>query len=440
MKRKLLIMLLCGCLIFDLSSFSSHLANNTNLSTITDTTSYTQEEYLELVEPTTNTLMSIPSNDEKVKLTCELFLAIAKASVRKPDEYDPTVIISSNCLNKDTIQYRLTDYNYQSKLNEVLEQNISDDTLEFTNFDVTYKDSKATANIVESYTYYSNDGFDDISFRRKMYTFNLDNVDNNWLITDVKTDDPWELESDFEYNPIDVDACILDKTNQKEIILDNRDKDSDPTIDSTLYVWSYNKTAAVNYAKKHYNDTSSSDSIFGFNSGRDCQNFASQCVWAGLGGSGSSTRNRPAVSTSIAGSSSFNVWCRNQHTTFYPEFYFNWPWDNARGFMKLMKESKKTTEGPYGNAYYSNGVQNSYVGDVLCVNWNGRPNEHSMNHAMFVTMVSGTYGSRTKNDVKIAAHTSATNSAYQRLSSYTQASINNFGKSVIWRGYYKVKQ
>jgi putative amidase-like protein len=442
MKSKLFIILLCGCVFFSSMSFESKLADIPDLSFIEDTTSYTQEQYLQLTKTSNNKLLTATSNDdEAVKLTCESFLAIAKASVREPNKYDPSVIVSSNSLNKDTIQYRLTDYIYQSELNEAINQSISNDSLEFTDFKITYNGIEATASIVESYTYYSNDGFDDKSFRRKMYTFTLHNINNSWLITDVKTDDPWELEDNFVYSPINVKATISEiatiKSNQNFI---NKDKSVQPTTDSTMYSWTYDTSAAVDYAENHYDDTSSSDSIFGYTSGNDCQNFASQCVWAGLGGSGSSTTDRPAVPTSRAGSDAFNVWCRNQHTTNYSSYYFNWAWDNARGFMKLLKASSSSSEGPYGNSYYSDGVENSEVGNVLCVNWDGTPDEDSMDHAMFVTEVSGTSGSRTKSDVKIAAHTSATNSAYEKLSSYTTTSINNFGRSEIWRGYYTVEQ
>ncbi len=205
-----------------------------------------------------------------------------------------------------------------------------------------------------------------------------------------------------------------------------------------MYGWTYDTSKAVTYAAAHYSDTS--NSVFGFTSEKNCQNFASQCVWAGLGGSGTSTTARPAVPTSRVGTNAFNVWCRNQNTTYYDKFYFNWAWDNVRGFMKLLRASSMSEEGPYGNGLYTDAIKYAAVGNVLSVNWDGAANEDSMDHAMFVTGVTGTSGSRTKSNVKIAAHTSPTNSAYQVLSSYTSKADVNFGRTAIWRAYYTVQQ
>ena len=100
-----------------------------------------------------------------------------------------------------------------------------------------------------------------------------------------------------------------------------------------------------------------------------------------------------------------------------------------------------TSEGPYGNTMYSKGIQNAEVGNVLSVDWDGAPAEDTLDHAMFVTEVTGTAGSRTKSNVKIAAHTSPTNSAYQTVSSYAPStSIDSFARSYIYRGYYSVEQ
>jgi len=446
MKSKLLTTLLCGCIIA--SSISAPVFatdSTTNLSHIIDTTSYTQEQYLNSADISGKSAFTTLSDDKVVQLTCESFLAIAKASVRKPNEYDPTKVVLLSSLDKNTIQYRLTDYTYQAELNKALDQTISSDRLVFTDFKVSYDGAQAVASIVESYTYYIDDGFDGESFRRKMYTFELQNVDGKWMIADVTTNDPWELEMDFEYKPLDVQAEILNLLAEDvqvkadpSVIDNNKLKEPELGARATMYTWTYDASAAVDYAEDHYDDTS--NSVFGYTSGNNCQNFSSQCVWAGLGGSGSSTTARPAVPTSRAGTDVFNVWCRNQNTSYYDEFYFNWSWDNARGFMKLMQASSSSAEGPYGNGYYSDGVELADVGDVLCVNWEGTPDEDSMDHAMFVTEVTGTSGSRTKSNVKIAAHTSATNSAYQTLSSYTSTSIDNFGRSEIWRGNYSVEQ
>lgn len=442
MIKKCFVSLLCGCLLFSLVSVPSYAYQPaTSFSTIKDTTSYTQEQYLNPDQLGKNILSSM-SDAETVRLTCESFLAMAKASVRIPARYDLTKKILTTSLGKDTIQYRLSEYAYQAELNKALGHIISDDLLEFTDFSVEFSGDKAIANIVESYTYYINDGFDDESFRRKMYTLELQNIDNHWQIIGITTDDPWELEPNFNYQPINVQVAVSSILSVESLseadLISFKDENLNDKNRANLYEWTYDTSKAVTYAVAHYRDTS--NSVFGFTSGNNCQNFSSQCVWAGLGGSGTSTTARPAVPTSRVSIDAFNVWCRNQNTTYYDKFYFNWAWDNVRGFMKLLRASSMYAEGPYGNAFYADAVKCAEVGNVLSVNWSGTADEDSMDHAMFVTGVTGTFGSRTKGDVKIAAHTTQTNTAYQTLSSYTSAADANFGRTVIWRAHYTVQQ
>lgn len=109
--------------------------------------------------------------------------------------------------------------------------------------------------------------------------------------------------------------------------------------------------------------------------------------------------------------------------------------------MFIICKSTTKTEGPYGYAYYSNGIENAAVGNVLTADFGGAPAEKTLDHAMFVTQVNGTAGSRDKTNVKIAAHTRHTNSAYETVASYAKTTtIESFGRASIWSGYYKVKQ
>lgn len=453
-RKKLLIAMLCIALMastFSLTAYANLNGNldiNTsfNLSAPGDTLKMTQAEYMEAAK---NAMNQSENDDQKIQTICEIFLTLAKASVRSPQGYDCTQLISPDSLSKSTIQYRLTDFQYQSALNKALGWEILWDDLVFSDFKVNRSNSTATASVVESYSYYVTDGFDSNSFRRKMYTFELLLGSNGWKITNVTTDDPWELDDKFIYTPINVKDAVDAQLNEINIISSSKPlmdeaKDIKEGIQvlpaTTMYTWTYDTADAVTYAENHYDDTS--NSVFGFNSGNDCQNFASQCVWAGLGGSGTDKKARPAVSTTLVGSSAFNVWCAGQSTTYYPSstYWLNWTWDNVRGFSKLMVASTSSAEGPYGNAYYSSGIQNAEVGNVLTVDWAGAPAQDTLDHAMFVTSVTGTYGSRDKTNVKIAAHTSPTNSAYQTVSSYTSEPIASFGRAVIWRGYYSIQQ
>lgn len=342
------------------------------------------------------------------------------------------------------MQYRLSEYQYQTNLNRLLDQVIQNDVIEFTDSTVSFEGNTAKASIVETYTYNVDDGFDGINFRLRMYIFDLEKINGKWLISDVITNDPWESSGDFNYEPITIDVSIIELFGQMNSIKPDTESAMVKNLDDqnllSLNSWTYTVSDAVDYAVAHYSETS--NSVFGFTPGNNCQNFASQCVWAGLGGSGTSTTARPAVPTSLVGTNAFNVWARNQATTFYPtnQYYYNWAWDNVNGFAKLMSASMSSAQGPYGNSYYSNALASTEAGNVISFNQDGAASAGNLGHAMFVTAVTGTAGSRTQANIKIAAHTSTTNSAYQVLSTYTSFPAANFARSVIWSGYYSILQ
>lgn len=449
MKTKVMSVLLSVCLILSIVIVPAYASNSkTSLSTITDTTSFDQEQYLNPIELSSNNFLSAVSEDVKVQLTCESFLAMAKAYVRNPKKYDYTKRIHPNSLGKDTIKYRMSTFYYESEIKKALKEVISIDNLEFTDFKVTYNGDIATASIVESYTYYSNDGFDGKSFRRKKYTFELQKNNNQWEITDVKTNDPWELDPSFEYKPIDVETTISNIIVEKERLLANpvsiketKAKSNTAQLTGFLYTWTYYPSIAVQYAVNHYQDTS--NPVFGFYSS-DCQNFASQCVWAGLKGTGTSRYARPAVSyhEGTVSQSAFNVWCSGENSTYYTYPNWNWAWTSTQGFLNLMYASSSGAEGPYGNSYYgSNSIATADVGAVLDIDWSGAPSSTTTDHAMFITQVTGTYGSRTVSDIKVAAHTDPTNSAYQRLDDYCKGYTSSYyARADIWSGHYAISQ
>lgn len=423
---------------------STARAQSVDISKVIDTISILQEGYLAEIHEMENQYSGNNLNREEniIEKTCEAFLAISKASVRLPGEYDQKGLVLSSSLGLKTVQYRLSEYQYQTNLNRLLDQVIQKDVIEFTDFTVSFNGNTAKVSIVETYTYYVDDGFDGFNFRRRMYFFDLENLNGKWLISDVITDDPWESSGDFNYRPIVIDQSLIELFEQMNSIKPDKEPAMAKNLDDqnllSLNRWTYTVSDAVDYAVAHYGETS--NSVFGFTPGNNCQNFASQCVWAGLGGSGTSTTARPAVPTSRVGTNAFNVWARNQVTTFYAEYYYNWAWDNVNGFAKLMSASTSSAEGPYGNSYYTNALASAAAGNVISFNQDGAASAGNLDHAMFVTAVTGTAGSRTKANIKIAAHTSATNSAYQVLSTYTSLPAANFARSVIWSGYYSILQ
>lgn len=449
MKKRIiakLIFIVLIIIVFCSTAFAA--ANSTVIDKDTlakgfDTLSYTNEEYKELAKNKGQ------NDNDQIENLIIGYLATEKAYVRNPEVYERAVVfVDEKALTSNTIAYRESESRYLQELNNLMGWTIYEDFLSFSQYKVTINQKMACASIVEDYKYFINDGFDGESYRRREYTFSLSKDSGFWTIVDIKTNDPWETEDNFSYTEIDVSGVIaqladeMAKANNTALnespIGELEDKGEKAA--TSLNHWTYNPNEAITYAANHYNDTS--NSVFGYTEGNDCQNFASQCVWAGLGGSGSSTSDRPAVSISVAGSDGPNVWQRNAYTTCYSliNTALNWSWDNTCGFANMLKVSTPTLEGPYGNTQYSGYFGYANAGNVLEADWNGSPARDTLDHAMFVTHVSGTSGSRTTSQVKIAAHSGETNTAYQILSSYTAAPASYFARVVISCGYYATTQ
>lgn len=421
-------------------------------SSSNNTLGRTQDEYMKNAE---DAISKSSSDDQAIQVVCETFLTLAKASVRNSLAYDCTKMISSDSLDNDTIKYRLSEYAYHSERRKFLGWDIVRDALNFNNFKVSYADDVATASIVEEYSYYANDGFNSDSFRVKEYTFTLAKDSDGWKITSIKTNDPYELEDGFNYSPIDIPKAIgvlkaeIDSQSSKteaEIIAavarddENAIKKSDASnansIASTLYHWTYSPSSAVLYATQYYK---SINPLFGEVSA-DCQNFASQCVWAGFGGASTITAI-PAVSTSLVGSSSSRVWCKGQSTTYYTEWYYNWAWTRCESFAKLIDTSSYIQQGPLGWVYYGD-LLNACAGDVIQYDTGGAPSDSTVDHAMFVTEATGTKGTRTVENIKICAHNDYTSYANQPLGDYIPSYMDSsyFANQRISSAYYSEEQ
>lgn len=451
MKRKIslasaicAISIFCGCfLTVSAVDVVGEIYNN-----VGDTLSLSQEEYLASI-PAKMARSTLSS--QVVKATVETFLALSKASIRSTKSYDATALISNSDIEDDTIQYFLSEQDYQTKMREALSRDIIWDDLSYSDFTVEFDGDNASASVVETYKYYVNDDFDEESCRIREYFINLEYSQDGWRVTSLTTNDPWELESDFVYEAIDADSAVeqiladweyaqLEVEYAQEREVANAEQANNISVVSTsaasLNKWTYNATTATTYASNNYSKTS--NSIFGYTDKNDCQNFASQCVWAGLGGTSSAT-TRPAVTTAMVGSSSNRVWARNQSTTYYTNYVQNWGWDNVCGFFSVINSSSVYTEGPLGWVYHGE-LLNASQGDVIGWDTGGSPSLTSLDHAMFVTKVTGTSGLRTTSNIYIAAHTSATNSAYMALTDYASYSSSYYSTARVVSGYYSVSQ
>ena len=198
---------------------------------------------------------------------------------------------------------------------------------------------------------------------------------------------------------------------------------------SALTYYPYSRTAAVAYAAAWYDGV---NPTFGAAS-QDCQSFASQVVWKGLGGY--STTSAPVVYDSVQPSSNSRLWQHNNYYSGQTPSFMGWHWDNVDGFFWLINTSSSSFEGPQGNIFYN--LNYATEGDIIAYDKEStNPTIGELDHAMVVTDTTGNFGSRNVADIFIAAHNYVTTSAYEALNDYTNYGEAHFVTARITGGYY----
>ncbi|NTU99378.1 hypothetical protein HGA64_05260 [Candidatus Falkowbacteria bacterium] len=129
----------------------------------------------------------------------------------------------------------------------------------------------------------------------------------------------------------------------------------------------------------------------------DCQNFASQCVWYGFGGTNSST-NINSKDFPMIGSGT-RAWY--QTATQYDD---SLSWINVISFADYVSSSSTSTRGIFG-WINNNNLSYAEVGDTIQI----YSSSQGWYHTYVVNAVTGTSGSRTNSNIWVCAHTSNRN-------------------------------
>lgn len=242
------------------------------------------------------------------------------------------------------------------------------------------------------------------------YTFTLEKVQGAWLIGDIQTnafeDTQWRLcgyaseedncESDsqsFSTNPDDTDFLTPEEMFEYEQSFTAQHASAAGASSVSI-----NRNAVSTYASTYYQNYNSQFPSWEA-SNTDCQNFASQCIWAGFGGTApsSSTYSFPMLP--------------NWHMTSGTGGTASWT--SCSTFRSNAFRSSGAESGVYGVCWsmpkktsgnedvYEDYVSTLEVGDIVHFKWNGNGNQH----AMVVVQTTGISGARTPSDIILAGHT-----------------------------------
>ena len=166
----------------------------------------------------------------------------------------------------------------------------------------------------------------------------------------------------------------------------------------------YNRTDAVNYAISYaYNYNTN----FGSYSA-DCQNFASQCVWCGYGG----TIVPPTASAATTpmvynyNSSHTRDWYHEKNGS-YSDASPSWKFTSK--FMEYILNSSTYVRGPMGWVYDRTSICLKYAmpGDIIHVYWKNEIDYPTdlPDHAYVVVSTENPYGYNDLSTIIVAAHT-----------------------------------
>lgn len=278
-------------------------------------------------------------------------------------------------------------------------------------YEYTYHEMKIEGNTakvsVSEYAHFNYVGDPIESVLESVFNIWLVNSGRTWIIAEV-TEEHW---FDATYGEMDlVEAkCALDELLQ----IDNTiavERVEEPEVDllATNYRIYYDKINASSYAMTYSTSSGSSTSFYNQNfsdwtSDGDCQNFASQCVWAGFyGNNTTSAIDAHGVPMDKEGT---NVWYGSSY------MWGETPsWRGCNNFRTYITNSKTGTDiGVYGNIYdieANAGVTDvSYLslqGAVIQVDgYSDNGQLTSYNHSVVVDAATGL----SRNEIYCCGHT-----------------------------------
>lgn len=183
----------------------------------------------------------------------------------------------------------------------------------------------------------------------------------------------------------------------------------------------YNRTDAVNYATTYWSSYNSSFGSFS----ADCQNFASQCVWCGYGGT-----TVPTTASSATTPMVYNYNSSHTRDWYHAKSGYSVAaspsWKFTSKFMEYILNSSTYVRGPMGWVYDRTSICLKYAmpGDIIHVYWKDEIDYPTdlPDHAYVVVSTENPYGYNDLSTIIVAAHTTNHNN-------YSLKKLSNVGYS-----------
>jgi hypothetical protein len=328
-----------------------------------------------------------PSSDNiKVKAVIEKLFS-ARLNDFKDSEIDYSTFFTDKRTNKDT-KYFIDKQTFTKALykREGIDKKSMD--IELTFGDITINDSMAIVELYEWFSFMYKNGNGLPSGMGNRYKITLIKINGDWKVETIISND--EFDEQYYVKGFNLEVLQDELKKPLQIIYSTPKTEysySAPSILS-LSLTSYNASSAASYAYSYAKSDSYNSKFASFSS--DCQNFASQCVWFGLGGSNTT------VDISNGAWPMSSGWYQKG-----PGNESAYAWINVDGFASLIAASGPTVSSPYG--IINNGIASAKKGDILQYNDSADPTDYV--HSYVVYSVTGTEGSRNFSNFYVCAHT-----------------------------------
>ena len=311
---------------------------------------------------------------------------------------------------------------YSSKLFEferAVRQNSSHERV-YEKFDVTIPDitiSGKTASVTayEYLEYILADYEDIVSSRGITYYIDFVKDGSDWKISNITTDNELEqLVSQYDnVETLIALACTDEWTpvESPEIETAHQNATGNLATISTSATYprrSYSAIKAINYAKQYTSSDHSTSTTKNYNpdfpsfNPNDCQNFVSQCIWAGLGGT-EAFLEEPMISES----SGRDWYCYYENATGTAVPVYSTTWTSIKSFSEYVKAGNSTKPGLYGKVGETGEIANCYAGDALQLCYSAKKEDYY--HTYLIVKATYTNGVRTNDDLWVCAHTANRN-------------------------------
>ncbi|WP_372998475.1 amidase domain-containing protein [Lutispora sp.] len=345
-------------------------------------------------------------DEEKIQKIVENLFTLKIESYRNNIEYNLSIFFdNSNELSKN-LKYFIDKAKLDIAIKEQAKIKILWDKYDIEFLDININKEQAEVKVYVAYEYQMED-CDDPSFVGTEYTVSLEKIKSKWIVININSNDAFDI-AHLDYG-INIEALLnspsMDEVETIESIEAKKASVKKQVENAVLLGFidtPYTRSSAVSYAKKYASYSTRNKNFWYYNATNetDCQNFASQCVWAGFGGVATDStaingKAFPMLDNGLSGSRSW------YHTSSQYGTPTNWSWTSCNGFKNYLAAGGYAV-GPYGYEY--NGVAYSNLGDVIHVKWD----TNGIRHAMVITgFKSGsTYGSRTRDQIYVSAHSS----------------------------------